>query len=328
MSDYDAPVISPIPEEGYAVFMDTRVAPAMKAICTDSYFDTADGKKIHYVFYAAQRPVGSVVIAHGFTESAEKFLEMSFYYVCAGFNVFALDHRGHGYSTRDIDEPSLVYVNKFSDYVDDLDCFVQNVVKPASGRLPLYLYAHSMGGAIAVLYLQNHPGEFKKTVLTAPMISPNTANLPHPITRIISNFFVLTGQGKKAVLGSTPFNPDRTFENSNDTSRARFDYYQAKRCATPQYQTSSPTYRWVQQSLKIVRDLLEEGFCEDIDCPILLFQAETDGSVLKPAQNRFIKLVPHGTLVEMKGSKHEIYLSTNDVMQKYLRMITEFFYND
>lgn len=312
-------------EENYAAEMSQVAEPFMASLRTDAYFAGVGGAKIHYEAYVPAEARAAIVISHGFTESAEKFREMTYYYLKAGYMVFAVDHRGHGYSHRENPEdPETVHIDNFDTYIEDLKIFVDTVVKPQSKDLPLYLYGHSMGGAVSVLFIMKYADVFEKCVLTAPMISANTANMPHFLTGTLAKIFIALGKSKEAVLGMGGYNPDRKFEDSNDTSRARFDYYQVKRNATREYQTSRPSYAWVKEAVRIVKVQLDEANCKKIKAKVLLCQPEWDASVIMPPQNVFVSRVPGAVFKKFYGAKHEIYMSPNDVMQKYLDTIFTF----
>ena len=65
--------------------------------------------------------------------------------------------------------------------------------------------------------------------------------------------------------------------------------------------------------------------CPYIKADILLFQAETDTLVVNDKQDEFVAMVPTAKMIKTEKTKHEIYMSTNDVMEKYLDAIAEFF---
>ena len=312
-------------EENYADDMKNTVEPYLAAHGGKSNFASWDGHTIGFERYLCETPAASVVISHGFTESAEKFREMSFYFLHMGYNVFAIDHRGHGCSFRYNSDPNTVCIESFDEYIDDLHTFVNKVVKPASAGLPLFLYSHSMGGAVAVQYLQEHPGVFDKAVLSAPMISPRTAGMPHAITNVLTKGFMAVGRANKPVIGSKGFDPLRTYENSHDTSKARFDYYHAKRCADMSLQTANPSNRWVSEAIRVTRLNLDPVRCKKISCPVLLCQPEEDTSVYSDAEDRFIVLVPDGRIERFKNCKHEIYMSVDETMKAYLDEIRAFY---
>ena len=316
--------IKPLDEENYADLMTTVVEPALASVRRDGYMTFESGRKIHYEYYLCPNARASIVVSHGFTESAEKFREMDYYFLQAGYNVFAIDHRGHGYSDREVEDNAVAHVERFSGYVGDLNAYVENVVKPHSEGLPLYIYAHSMGGAIATLYIQQFPDVFKKAALSAPMISPQTAGFPHWVTRTMTTFFRLVGKGKQMVFTEKGFNPDATYETSHDTSKARFDYYYNKRRNTTQYQTCGASYSWVDQSLRIIPKMLDPKNCERITAKVMLFQPAEDASVEMEPQVEFISKVKGGRLVRIPNSRHEIYMSVNEALEIYLKTLFAF----
>ena len=312
-------------EDKYAEEMNTLVEPYLASLRTDGYFEGVGGDKLHYEAYLPENATAAIVVSHGFTESAEKFREMSYYYAKAGYLVFAIDHRGHGYSHRENpQDPETVHIDNFDTYIEDLKLFVDTVVKPQAGELPLYLYGHSMGGAVSVLFIMKYADVFEKCVLTAPMISANTANLPHFLTGNLAKLFAALGKGKEPVFNRGGYDPDRKFEDSNDTSRARFDYYQAKRNATREYQTSRPSYAWVREAVRVVKIQLNENNCKKIKAKVMLCQPEWDASVIMAPQNVFVSRVPGAIFKKFYGAKHEIYMSPNDVMDKYLNTVFSF----
>ncbi|MCR5523669.1 MAG: alpha/beta hydrolase [Clostridia bacterium] len=314
-----------ISTDNYAETMKNTVEPYIFERGHDGYFKSFKGGDIHFYSFKADEPKGGIVISHGFTESAEKFFEMMYYFLKAGLNVFALDHRGHGKSLRQGNNPEYVYLDSFDDYIRDFKDFVENTAVPENGGLPLYLYAHSMGGAVAAIYLEKYQClHFTKAVLTAPMIYANTANLPHVITGSICGILNALGQGKGKVPGSGGFDASRTWETSNATSKERFDYWHNKRIENVCYQHSTPTNKWVLESVKISPFILNDENCKKINIPVLLCQAEEDGSVVPSKHNVFIDKLSDGKLIKFEGSRHEIYLSPDNVLQYYLDTILSF----
>jgi|LSQX01.3.fsa_nt_gb lysophospholipase len=318
-------VIKVLSEENYAENMKNIVEPYLEKYRYSDYFSSYRGGKLFYNTFLRDDAKGTVIILHGFTESSEKFFEMTYYFLKAGYNVFSLDHRGHGKSLREGDDPETVYLRSFDDYVKDFRRFFALIVEPQSVGLPCYLYAHSMGGAIAVRYLQDYRCEgIDKCVLTAPMISAKTHGLPHSVTTVLTSVLTCVGQGMKRVPTGKGFNANRTWEESNATSKDRFDYWQAKRVVDRDYQASDPSNKWTLEAMKLIPKIMSRRNCSRIDIPVLLCQAEEDGSVENPKHNEFVKKLPDGRLVWFRDSRHEIYLSGSEVLQKYLDTIFEF----
>ena len=250
---------------------------------------------------------------------------MSFNFLTMGYNVFAIDHRGHGKSYRKHPEKyEIVTVDSFTEYVYDLHFFVSTVVKPAVGDSPLYLYAHSMGGAIAVQYLQTYRGVFRKAVLSAPMIQANSGPLSPAATLALTGFFCRLGKADDMVFIHHGFDPDRTWENSHDTSKARFDYYHAKRVARDELKTASASYNWVREAMLVAKKNLDPARNKNITIPVLLCQPEEDTSVISEKENAFIAQLSDGRLVRFRNCKHEIYASVDETVLEYLQTIQAF----
>jgi len=95
-------------------------------------------------------PKAAVVLAHGLAEHSGRYTNVVNHLTARDFAVYGLDHIGHGQS-----EGTRVYVRQFSDYTDTFASYMEQV-RAAHPALPLFLYAHSVGALIAVLYLFDH----------------------------------------------------------------------------------------------------------------------------------------------------------------------------
>lgn len=317
-----------ISEKNFSEDMEKIAVPYLKERAEDSYFEAEDGKKIHFVFYKADEPRGNITVCHGFTESGEKFLEMCYYFLRMKLNVFVLDNRGHGYSHRHNSDPQVVHIKEFSQYVTDLQTFAKSVVKKKAPGLPMYLYSHSMGGAISVQHMQKYPEVFSKVILSAPMIKARTAGIPEAVASFVSRLFILFGKEKDKVVGYKPFNPERTYTESHDTSEERFNYYHKKRVANEKYQTSCPSYRWVNEAIKVSKKNLDEERNRKITAKVLLCQPEEDSSVFSEMEDVFIKQVKNGRLEKFTDCRHEIYMSVDHTVTEYLDKIEAFLSED
>ena len=310
-------------EENYAQQMEETVEPLLKGLRHKGFLTIVRGRRIHYEYYLCADPVGAVVLCHGFTESAEKYREMIYYFLGAGYSVFAPDLRGHGKSYRGQKNHTLIHVNRFRDYTDDLDRFLQRIVRPNAVNLPLYLYGHSMGGAVGALYLSQHPITFRKAVLSAPMIAPKTANLPPWLARWITFAMCLAGKGTDPVLRQRSV--ERDTAPSEEEFPPRFSYYHQKKLRHRHLQTSLATYRWLFQALCTTDALLKRSNCERVQATVLLFQAENDTYVHNKHQDLYLSRIPHGEMVRIPESGHGLPTAENEILQPYVDRILSFF---
>ncbi len=316
-----------IDEENYAEDMESIVEECLGKVRKTGYVNSEKDKDIYYEMFENENPKGNIVISHGFTESGEKFKEMAYYFFVAGYSVFVIDHRGHGRSYRKVANYSVTHIEDFEDYTKDLKALVEKIVKPHSNGKPLYLYAHSMGGAIATLYAENYPEDFSKVVLSSPMLSINFGGYPAWIGTLIAKVAVLFGKKEKKMFVHQEFNPNEKFEDSSAGSRARFQWYLSKRIKTKEFQNYAGTYSWLLQSIYGLKKIFLRENLKKIKVPILLFQAQNDTVVTSEGQDKLEKEVNMVRLVKVNGSKHEIYMQSNNILNPYLHEIFKFLEN-
>ena len=311
-----------IREAQYEKLMNKVVEPGLAALREEIDMPLSTGGSLHCEIYNRYDAKKAVVIVHGYTECAEKFRELAWYFIQSGFSVFAMDQRGHGKSVREVEDLSVTHVDKFSDYLRDLGEFMDKIVKPRTKGQKLCVFGHSMGGAVAAFALIEHPEWFSRAVLNAPMIAPITRPMPRKAAKEMGRVFCLMGKGKERAFVGKPFDPAREkYETSHMTSKARFDYFQKKRVAREELHNCSPTYSWVREAAGVTEPLLYRA--QMIRVPVMLCQAIQDTIVELDVQEQFIKKVSDGKLVRF-DAKHEIYSSHDEVMGEYVDKIVEF----
>jgi acylglycerol lipase len=100
-----------------------------------------------------QEPRAVIIIVHGYSEHGGRYQHVAEYFANLGYIVYALDHRGCGHSDRV--NGAIADVIHFEDFVDDFKAFA-GIVKDREGTRQIFLIAHSMGGAIATLFVARH----------------------------------------------------------------------------------------------------------------------------------------------------------------------------
>lgn len=93
-------------------------------------------------------PRGVAVLCHGGFEHGGRYGELAGRLGEAGFRCYAGDLRGCGRSGG-----LMGHVGSFDEYLDDLGAFLDRAAGESEG-LPLGLVGHSMGGLLALMYLQ------------------------------------------------------------------------------------------------------------------------------------------------------------------------------
>jgi acylglycerol lipase len=114
----------------------------------------------------------AVVIAHGLAEHIHRYEHVAAFFVGRGYAVYGLDHRGHGKS-----EGLRTYFDSFDQPVEDLKRCVESI-KPKHQKL--FLYGHSMGSLISLLYVLKYPNDFAGLIVTGTPLNVDTT-VPTPV---------------------------------------------------------------------------------------------------------------------------------------------------
>lgn len=314
-----------IPEESYREAMEQTVLPYLAERRTSGTFERIPGEFIWYELYNADAPKADIVIVHGYSSVIPKFYECIWYFLTNGFNVRILEQRGHGRSVRETLNPDLIHITDYRDLILDLRYFVKHIVIPGNTEgLPMYLFGHSMGGAVSACYLGHYPHDFKKAVLTSPMLAMETGDIPVFGAFVLADVMIRFGKGEYPMPGSAPFSEEPDFRGSVATSEARYQWFFEIQKAHPEFRMCRTTYQTAMQLLRLSQEAMREKNLHGIRVPVLLFQAEHDVLVKADAQDRFVESIPNGRLVRVEGAKHEIYRSDNRILTDYWKEILDF----
>lgn len=92
-----------------------------------------------------------VLLVHGYAEHALRYDKLEERCTKNNYSYLAYDHYGHGQSAG-----KRALVRDFSQYTEDLHQVIESFFEPESKN---FIIAHSMGGLISLLYLQDYPHE-------------------------------------------------------------------------------------------------------------------------------------------------------------------------
>lgn len=128
-------------------------------------FAAADGVRVRWHGWTVAEPRAALLLAHGLGEHAGRYAALAAWLARHGVAVYAPDHRGHGGSGG-----VQGHVDSFAHFADDFARFRREVASRVAG-LPLFVMGHSLGGLIALRYLQMHPHDgLRGAVLSAPAL--------------------------------------------------------------------------------------------------------------------------------------------------------------
>ncbi|MBR6439931.1 MAG: alpha/beta hydrolase [Aeriscardovia sp.] len=332
--------------------MEKEVLPALKACKKEGWtpveggFRTVPGTRraapgegfVHWSFLDAsafdpalrkvslQPPLGTVVVSIGFTQSEIRFAELAFYFLEYGLSVLILEHRGHGKSSREIKDPEIVKVSHWRDYERDFAAVMEDAGRKSLLTRPLFLYAHSMGGAIGAGAEEAFPLLFERAVLSSPMMLPKM-KLPAFVMEAAAEAMCLIGKGDSKIPESTGFVPPSQAEPLS--YRARDEWYFSKRLPCPLLHLSDACCRWSLEALRMDRAIARERSVQKILTPTLIFQAGKDALVDPAAQERFARRARREGvpiwLRRIPGARHEIFCLPPKELGRYLAEVIGFY---
>jgi len=323
-----------IQEENFQESMEAVVEPYIFGRMTSGTMDTATGDYIYYEAFDAENPKGLIVMFHGFSEFTNKFNENAYYFLKSGYDVVRFDHNGHGNSIRKVDNLSKVYTNDWENYIEDANEVINKVAVPKAQEknIPMYLYAHSMGGGIGVAYLEKYPETFKKAALNCPMIEINCGALTENSSQFICKFMRFFGNGKGYIPGNNDYEVYEDFVTGEESygptvSKKRNNYYTNWRNRYVNYQTNGATYAWTDECITATKKIRSKKEAAKIQIPVLLFQAENDVWVKPKGQNILRSNTDKVTLAFYPEVEHEIYASHDKYLPIYYNMILDWYEN-
>jgi len=217
-------------------------------------FKTFDDIKLfEQSFIPELRPKGIIVILHGLTEHSGCYARVSKIFSKQRYSVHLFDLRGHGKS-----DGSLVFVDSFQDYLDDLSVFLE-MVKKRYPKIPVFLFGQGMGGVISALnVLENRP-EVRGLILSAAILDINKI-----IPQLSQKVFCILGRisPRWPLLKINPSDLSRNAEVVRDYENDPLVYH-GKICA-----------RTYLELVKASRTLMKK--CEEIKIPILILHGYED----------------------------------------------------
>jgi alpha-beta hydrolase superfamily lysophospholipase len=104
-----------------------------------------DARSVYYRVWRAESPRATIVLLHGFGEHTGHYHRLAFALNAHGYDVWGLDHTGHGLSAGERGLfPSVTALAENASLLADL-------AESGSPRLPIFLVGHSLGGITAAL---------------------------------------------------------------------------------------------------------------------------------------------------------------------------------
>jgi lysophospholipase len=285
-------------------------------------FSGAGGLKIRTVAFEKKQASGALVILPGKSETYLKYAEFLYDLQDLPLSLYAMDHRGMGFSERPLPDRLKIHVERFDNYVEDLTTFMDTVVS-AGGYENLYLLGHSTGALIAAVYMEAHPETFRAGVLCSPFFDVATGLVPGFLTRFLAGLLDRPGRSREYGPGQRDLQRPEFQNNKISNCYPRWSLWEKDLIPNNEaIQFGGVTNHWLHESLMAgVRAVKGAG---KISVPLLILQAEQDSIVRLSAQDRFCRRAPRCRKILIRGAKHEILIEQDDTRTEAIARIKDF----
>lgn len=285
-------------------------------------FSGAEGIKIRYASFVKKDGSGALVILPGKTETYLKYAELFYDLRELPLSLYAMDHRGMGFSERMLPDRMKVHIERFDYYLEDLRTFLDTVVqKKEHGRV--FVLGHSTGALIAALYLETSPGTIEAGVLCSPFFDLSVGPVPGFVLRVLA--CLLDPPRRRTAYGPGQKNIERPGFGNNTISHsfARWSLWEREIVSnTEAIRFGGVTNHWLRETLLAGRRAVRGA--GKIAVPLLLLQAEQDRLVRTGAQGRFCRRAPDCHMTLMRGARHEILIEREDIRSEAIAQIKTF----
>ncbi len=253
---------------------------------------------------------GTVLLLNGRTDFIERYHEPIAELQARGFAVWMLDWRGQGASQRIAPDPTQNHVDRFTDYLADVEHLLDTLVLPRLGGRPLVLMAHSMGGHLGAHLLSRRPELFSRAVLCAPMVDfVRGVRIHRRVAAILAQLACLRpGMVYRFGPGTAPeIDTDRPFDGNPLTSCPnRYAARSALMRAHPKLLVGGASWGWLRACLASTIALNRTSTIRRIQMPVLIAIAGADRLVDNAAIRQFARRLPCGQVLEFPGARHEL----------------------
>ncbi len=269
------------------------------------YRQTRDGTRIRIALWP-EGTRGTALVFPGRTEYIEKYGRVVGRLSAMGFAVAAIDWRGQGLSTRIHGTTELGHVRRFSEYQQD----VATLLEAIEGLpRPLHLFAHSMGGCIGLRALSEG-----LPVATATFSAPMWGLKLPPLQRHLAPFVIRL---LRAVGRSEDYAPGGRSAahvalkgyagNPLTTDEEHFDRLKRQLAAYPQLGLGAPSVGWLAAAFDEMTELLD---APAPTVPVLAAVGSDEQIVAPGAVVTQLERMPTGTLLNIEGARHELWMET------------------
>ncbi len=265
------------------------------SISIENYFPIEADREIFYQTWPCEKPKAVIFLTHGIGEHSGGYDNFANALAKNKIKVFAWDLRGHGRSSG-----QRGYVSNFKEHCTDFKKifkFFKN--KEEYSSLPIFLFGHSMGGAVVLRsYIEQKPKTIHGLCLSSPALG--IKQKPSPAKESLAQF-------ANKYLPRLTLSNDVIYENLSQIPE-QLEFYRTD--SLRHNKINARTYSGMLESFDIIFNKSSK-----IKLPILFQVSENDKIVDAEKTQELHKLIESETnkLILYSNSEHEVF---NDIEQE------------
>lgn len=276
-----------------------------------------------FAWPASGTPRGSILFQGGRGDIFEKYLETFDHWHAQGWTVTSFDWRGQGGSGRLTERKNCGHIESFDQYAEDFRAFYADWQAATPG--PHVVMGHSMGGHIVLRGLVAGDAKPDAAVLIAPMLGVHAiggAWLGERLAKLMGGVGDMSRPAWKT--NEKPYTT-ATRKHLLTFDADRYDDEIFWHQSRPDLVTGSPSWKWVVEAMKSMRELRGSPRLKSMHVPVLMLIADADGLV-DPKAAAFVagKLPDARTVRFGKESAHEILREADKVRNRAIGEIDLF----
>lgn len=276
---------------------------------------TYDGEMRYATSPAGKGAKGTVLLLPGWGEWIEKYSDIIKEWNERKFNVFIIEWRGQGLSSRFLMDRNKTWLPNFDILVDDLDRFFKFELIETKKIL---LVGHSMGAHLGLRwYLERgrvYPA-IKGVILASMLHEFITAPIPSCIAKMVVQCAAWLGFDQAFMFGQSTFNQadDNFALNVLTGDEARFNNMIAMLKEKPELKVGGLTFGWLDAMLKSIERLEKDLARGAPRIPYYIFGSSNDPLVATSGFKHVASMLPNCVTHTFDGAKHELSHERDDI---------------
>ncbi len=286
------------------------------------YYRSRDNRPIAFRVIRAPKPRGSLVLIPGLSENTAYYKELIYTLTEEGYTVYSYDPRGQGESGSLARDPKVVHVEKYMDYVDDLDWFLTKIVRPETRD---YTVLGNSNGGLTAMRLASRESEIIPSLIA---VSTPLRLQPELVPRPLLGLAV---KASALVKGMDSFAPtQKTVSPMDDMEQHRYrplrlNLQAQERAANPKLARGGGSHRWALEVIKAGRQAVARS--HRLDFPTLLVTGTKDRVVSPTEPLAIADELPLGTSLSVQDARHFLLFERDKFRDPAMTEILRFLVN-